>query len=158
MRIRAPIVLLPLLALGCSSVELEIGTALDLKACAGFQAGITRRSDVLAALGPPAAVARHQEGVALLYEHIVMDEDQLGIGLDGLNAFFSMGAFEFLKYSTGSSDVERDALEQLGNTEGAIRWYQTTSQLNPKDTEAQRNLERLNSDKPSPVSRPTSGN
>jgi hypothetical protein len=112
--VRAPaglraIALCSWLVVGCTNLQLEIGDPIDEAAVHGFTAGETDRAQVLAVLGAPLAVAAHESGSALLYEHIVVDELQLGLSLDSLGRALGVSQLGWLKASLGDSDSRRRA-------------------------------------------------
>jgi hypothetical protein len=76
-----------LLLNGCSSFRTEIGRPLQVGA-KEFTGGQTRVETVLNKLGPPNSATRLPQGLALLYEHSVVSEFQLGISIN----------FSFLRY------------------------------------------------------------
>ncbi|MEM1450544.1 MAG: hypothetical protein AAF957_09320 [Planctomycetota bacterium] len=107
-----PVAIAALAALlgGCSVLDLEIGRPLDVDAAMAFEPGVTRRADVLAALGPPAGVGPALDGSALLYEHAKLKENQFGLGLGFLQLLFPYGFLSVVKLSLGGSDVDRSAM------------------------------------------------
>lgn len=96
--------------LGCTQVQLEIGQEVDFAKCSELEVRRTTRTEVLAALGPPAGVGRCADGVALLYEYVHMRESQLGIGLSMVELLIPSSIFGFIKVSKGTNAVERDAV------------------------------------------------
>ena len=116
-----------LLAGGCSTLDIGIGAPVDLERCATFEPGRTSRAEVLAALGPPSALARHGDGVALLWEHVSVEERQLGISFERIQhalslLFGSAGipAIDLLKVSLGRSGSHREAALLTFDSRGTL--------------------------------------
>lgn len=113
-----------LLALGgltsCSTLELEFGLPLDLETFEAFEPGRTTRAEVLEALGPPVDLAAHDGGVALLYEHVLLDELQLGVSLDQVGVLLKAKGFGLFKASLGGSGSRREAALLLFDAEGVL--------------------------------------
>jgi len=117
--VRLPIALAPLLA-GCSTLDLELGARIDLDRCADLQAAEADRAAVLEALGPPSQISPHADGVAFLYEHLVLTERQLGFNLQRIGLYLGMPALSFLKVSLGRSSCRREAALFLFDDAGRL--------------------------------------
>jgi outer membrane protein assembly factor BamE (lipoprotein component of BamABCDE complex) len=102
-----------LLCCGCSLLQAEYGTPFDAEQVAGLEPGRTGRRDVLVALGPPLDLAAHGDGMAFLYEHVQVDEWQLGVNLESLGA-------DLFKFALGDSDAERETLVLLFDGDGIL--------------------------------------
>jgi hypothetical protein len=99
-----------LLALqGCSVLSLELGEPLDTEVADAFEPGRTQRAEVLDALGPPSSLGAHAGGVVLLYEHILLQEQQLGLSMDGIGAWIGASWLGMFKIALGGSGTKREA-------------------------------------------------
>lgn len=135
------------LAAGCSTVEVGIGDPVDFERCAAFEPGRTTRSEVLAALGPPSALARQGDGVVMLWEHVLLEERQLGFSLQKVRELVSLAlgspaglpGITLVKISLGRSGSTRDAALLFFDSEGTLetRSLATWSQIMGKGGAAQ---------------------
>jgi hypothetical protein len=71
---------IPALLAGCSSFRTEMGQPLPAETV--FASRQTHVADVVHELGPPNRISRLPGGFAFLYEHSLMSEFQLGIGVN----------------------------------------------------------------------------
>jgi len=115
-----------LLALpSCSALRLEINGAFAAAPCAGFEEGRTRRAEVLAALGPPTDLAACEDGVAFLYERVVLDEQQLGISFKTVGALLGMPPLGLIKLSFGRSGARREVALLVFDADGVLSAVET---------------------------------
>jgi hypothetical protein len=114
--------LLALLAApSCSVLSLELGEDVPAERALAFEIGHTRRTEVLAQLGPPTQIAAHGDGSALLYEHVVLDESQFGLRLDFLARYLLIDWLNYIKLSLGNSSARHDVLVLLFDREAVLR-------------------------------------
>lgn len=112
-----------LLAPACSVLSLELGEGVPDERATSFEDGRTRRAEVLEQLGPPTQVAAHGDGSALLYEHVRLDESQLGLRLDFLARWLMLHWLSWVKFSMGRSAARHDVLVLLFDREGVLRGH-----------------------------------
>lgn len=93
----------------CTQITYRVPETLDLGDVEALVVGETELGEALARLGPPMEIGSQGDHFVLLYERLVVDELQLGIGLaDLLGPLGAAGSFiDLLKLSYGSSDSER---------------------------------------------------
>jgi len=119
--VRCPaLTLLAALCCGCSFLHTELGSDADLAVVEGFEPGRTRRADVLAALGPPLALAPHGGVVAFLYEHVELEERQFGLNLEGIGAWLGFRNAGLIKVALGRTSSRREAALLLFDGDGAL--------------------------------------
>ena len=93
----------------CSVMRVELGQPLDVAAYEEFESGLTTRTEVLESLGPPTRLGEHAHGVALVYEHIVLEENQLGLSLDNVGVWLGARGLGLFKVALGESAASRAA-------------------------------------------------
>ncbi len=105
---------------GCSVLRVELDVPIDRPA-GGYPVGDTHYRTVVDELGPPTTVSAFNDGVAFLYEHMVIRERQLGISVD--SEWFGQG-YEFLdwvKFAYGKSYADREALLLVFDAAGYLQ-------------------------------------
>jgi len=105
----------------CTTLELEVGDEISADSVSAFRSDETERHEVLAVLGAPTALAPCAGGSVLLYEWVVLDEMQFGLGLDSLGALFGVPELGLLKLSLGDSDAGRRAILFFFDSERVMR-------------------------------------
>ena len=120
--------LLLLLVTGCTVLREDIGRRIVWDA-EQFQEGRTHYRDVMKELGAPLRVSRSGDGVAFLYEHLIVKEGQIGLSYSeelGLNLEF----LEPIQFTYGKAAADRQALlmtfDRAGilETERFVAWNQ----------------------------------
>ena len=112
---------------GCSTLRVEIGSPIDHLRIYGLMPGITRRAEVMAELGTPQALARHEDGVAMFYEHVRLTEQQFGISLGKAFSWVDIDAGTLFKAITSSSGALHEAALLLFDGRGVLLAYGTAS-------------------------------
>ncbi len=107
------LVLLLLGAAGCTVLHSEIGNPIDWNDSL-FVEGETHYGTVLEELGPPLRLSRSGDGVAFLYEYLVVKEGQLGISYDGEEFGVNFQWLEWLKFSFGKATPSPERLSLRG--------------------------------------------
>ena len=115
-----PLVLVASVCCGCSFLRSDLGARVDLAGVDALEPGRTRRAEVLASLGPPLDLEPHAGGVAFLYEHVLIEERQLGISLEGLGRWFGIREGALFKLSLGRTSSQREAALLLFDVEGIL--------------------------------------
>lgn len=110
---RPSFVLACLLLSSCSALDLELGEPMDKQALASLVTEPSNLGDVLEALGAPYAIETHSEGYALIYEHLHLDESQLGISS-------KVPLLEVFKFVYGNSDANHEATVVVLDHEGVV--------------------------------------
>jgi len=82
--------------------------------------GITRRAEVMAELGTPQALARHEDGVAMFYEHVRLTEQQFGVSLGKAFSWVDIDAGALFKAITSSSGALHEAALLLFDGRGVL--------------------------------------
>jgi hypothetical protein len=81
---------------------------------ADLEEGVTRVSDVVDLLGPPARMSALPDGLAMLYEYIDASERQLGINLELIG-------LDWFKLAFGRGAADRQALLLVFDQDGTLR-------------------------------------
>ena len=85
---------------GCAYLEHDIGRPLPLESIDSFPTG-SHFAEVLEDLGPPTKVTALSDGMAFLYEHVLLTERQYGVTLPG-----EIGQWIKAVYASADADVE----------------------------------------------------
>jgi hypothetical protein len=87
---------------GCSTLSLEFGEPVDPLAVARLEPGKSTLQETLEVLGTPYDISEFAGGYALIYEHLLLDELQVGISGDFVQ-------LEIFKFIYGKSGAEHSA-------------------------------------------------
>jgi hypothetical protein len=98
---------------GCSSLHKEVQSGVILDQVS-YEARSVHYHQVLDDMGPPARLTASPGGFAFIYEDLIIDELQLGIG--GRNNFW-----EWLKLSMAGTTLERRSLLLQFDPDGALK-------------------------------------
>ena len=105
---------------GCSQLRVEIDQPIA-RPQGGYEAGETHYRAVLADLGPPANVSAYGDGVAFLYEHLIVRESQFGIGINSDWIGPGYEVLDLVKFAYGKAWAERDALLLVFDAAGDLQ-------------------------------------
>lgn len=106
-------------AFGCSQIRTEYGTSMQADV-GPLAVSETSWSDALAAYGPPRIVSALPTGMAFLYDHVVVHEDQIGLNYDDedIPVFLT-----WVKASYGTAHLHREAMVLVFDREGLLESY-----------------------------------
>jgi hypothetical protein len=107
------VVVLPLVLSGCSQFRTELGKPLSVHKGA-FVEGETSVQTIIHELGPPNQVSALPDGVAFLYDHTQIAENQIGVSVN-------VAVLRFLKFVKARSYVDQDILLLTFDDEGRLR-------------------------------------
>lgn len=105
---------------GCSVLRVELDAPID-RPTGGYHEGRTHYRNVLADLGPPANVSQYNDGVAFLYEHLAIRENQVGLSIDSEALGERYEFLEWLKFAYGAAYAEREALLLIFDGSGILQ-------------------------------------
>ena len=114
------LVLLLLPAAGCTVLLSEISHPIAWNE-SRFVEGKTHYGEVLKELGPPLRLSRYGDGVAFLYEYLLVKEGQIGISYDGEEFGTAWKWLEWVKFSFGKANADRQALVVIFDRQGTLR-------------------------------------
>ena len=107
------LVLAGLASAGCTTIGRRVGVPIPAPT-ADLEEGVTRVSDVVDLLGPPARMSALPDGLAMLYEYIDASERQLGINLELIG-------LDWFKLAFGRGAADRQALLLIFDQDGTLR-------------------------------------
>jgi hypothetical protein len=107
------LVLAGLASAGCTTIGRRVGVPIPAPT-ADLEEGVTRVSDVVDLLGPPARMSALPDGLAMLYEYIDASERQLGINLELIG-------LDWFKLAFGRGAADRQALLLVFDRDGTLR-------------------------------------
>ena len=115
---RSPTVLCGLLAVvsvlsGCAHLEHDLGKSLAVESIGAFSEG-SHYAEVLDRLGPPTKLSALPNGMAFLYEHVLLTERQYGLILPG-----EIG--KWIKAVYASADAEVEVMVFIFDEKGMLR-------------------------------------
>lgn len=105
---------------GCTTLRVEIDQPISWRPDA-YCTGVTHYRAVLADLGPPAKVSASGEGVALLYEHLLIREHQLGLSLDEENLGQQYEFLQWIKFAYAQAWADRESLLLVFDRDGVLQ-------------------------------------
>ena len=104
----------------CSSLRVELGEPLDVRPLADLRTGESRVGDALELFGAPFSISPHAGGFALIYEHLAIDEWQLGFSGKAIH-------LDLIKFVYGKTDADHTALVLVFDEEGVLEGAVTNS-------------------------------
>lgn len=105
---------------GCTVLRSEISQPIAWNA-SRFVEGETHYGKVLGELGPPLRLSRYGNGVAFLYEYLLVKEGQIGISYDGEEFGAAWKWLELVKFSFGNANANRQTLIMIFDRKGTLR-------------------------------------
>jgi len=103
----------------CSVLDLEIDAPSHAPG-EDFHEGSTDYHTVLAAYGPPSSVSALNGGVAFLYEHLAIRENQFGFSLDSERLGVDYKLLDWTKFAYGKAYADREALLLIFDADGVL--------------------------------------
>ncbi len=105
---------------GCSVLRVEIDAPI-IRPAEGYHKGVTHYRTVLDDLGPPANVSAFNDGVAFLYEQLVIRENQFGISIDSEWLGANYKFLDWIKFAYGKAYADREALLLIFDAAGFLQ-------------------------------------
>jgi hypothetical protein len=104
----------------CSTIKTEFGSPVPFAQVDALQPGLTTRRQVLAQLGPPTALTPYGDGVAFLYEQLLLTEQQFGISLKDL-PYVTPWLSSLFKAVIGQGKTQHDAATLFFDEAGILQ-------------------------------------